>query len=1073
MTLRNDATRLRIETRDDRRPRAVVARQGQVLLDTDLDQESRHVLDRIEQETTDTLGSPGRLLVPAGSPAFLVTPNGGSVDIGAGHGYLDGWLLENPGTCRIGPAGGGAAPYQPHPRSETVAAPVILGIKAVVRYVDPVEEPRLADVALGDAQASGRSLADWQVFPLVPTPGGPGLTCASAEIDPKWSELVAPSTGTLRVWAETAAPSTDPCSLTPGGGYTRLENLLYRIEVMGGQKDLDLVDGPRYQLDGLQLRLSRRNASVLARITTVAGAEITVGPPALDTRNWFAPGMYAEIVSPHDDLDATAAAPTAAATRMFRVSKATDTVVTLHEAIAGSIAGIGITTGDDDDPWFLRLWDAATDASSLKVNVPAGATESDEIDLGDGLRARLGTDAGAASARFRLGDYWTFAARVDGSVDWPTVAPGAPVPETPHGPETRYAPIGILNAGATTVDDCRVPFGTLSDQLLVYRGGDGQSVFPPAGATLVDVPAPLRVAVLLGETPIPGAMVRWRYLDGGTSCTIDGQPTDGTTHVDRPTGPDGVSQVPWAIDTNDLAKPHRVTASLLDGGLVTSQPPIVFSATYDLAGQVRYDPPADACPEFAGIDDVAAALDILVKHPCAPHGGGKGSGCCHTVGRTPEGDGEFPTIPEAIKELRRRGHSSICLCLLPGEHRLGEGELEEVLRQAGEELAPVLELELSGLGATLALSARVVIEGLDRVAMRGFRVTTPTSEAFAFVGEKQPLDVDLDDMEISVLGREAGGALVTFHACQRVRVQDCSLLAREARAGLRKILPSGYATVVELVRTSAEGSQLRERLGELTALPENRRRSLVRAAERAISENREDLDEGEIALLDASLEPLRAGALPTPARMHKVVADWRRLVDLFRPQARSWPVAIAFSRLVPEGRFGDETDAVIEGCRIRGGVVFGNGERDTEAEEGADEGIMFGEVPDGFGRVRLDGNVLGWLGLGSELSRELASGGSVADVLAGWVPVETLITRNTFTAAPSLHVAAAATVHGNVFEDAALVQGQQRIGMTVSRVASAAGNLGPDGFDHAATLVLGGRNAATSQAANSRMTVLP
>ena len=53
MTIRNDATRTRIRIREKRRPRAVVTRQGQVLLDTDLDQQSRHHLERLEIETAD------------------------------------------------------------------------------------------------------------------------------------------------------------------------------------------------------------------------------------------------------------------------------------------------------------------------------------------------------------------------------------------------------------------------------------------------------------------------------------------------------------------------------------------------------------------------------------------------------------------------------------------------------------------------------------------------------------------------------------------------------------------------------------------------------------------------------------------------------------------------------------------------------------------------------------------------------------------------------------------------------------------------------------------------------------
>ncbi|WP_227243359.1 DUF6519 domain-containing protein [Paraburkholderia caribensis] len=299
MTIRNDATRLRIPMKDPRHPRAVVARQGLALLDTDLDQQSRHQLGRIETETADILGPRDKLLVPAGNDGFRITPGAtaATFKIGAGHGYLEGWLLENPSPC--------ANDTQPHPRDgDNVTSPAIIGIKALVRYIDSVEDPALADVALRDAQASGRSLLDWQVFPL-PLDGANTISCSSGAMDPKWQALIAPSTGTLTLSEQAAAASTDPCSLTPAGGFNRMENLCYRFEIHGGVADpaFPEADGPRFQLDKLQIKFSRRNASVLASVTKISGNEITLGAPPLDPRNWFAPGQYAELVSVHDDVD--------------------------------------------------------------------------------------------------------------------------------------------------------------------------------------------------------------------------------------------------------------------------------------------------------------------------------------------------------------------------------------------------------------------------------------------------------------------------------------------------------------------------------------------------------------------------------------------------------------------------------------------------------------------------------------------------------------------------------------------------------------------------------------------------
>jgi uncharacterized protein DUF6519 len=340
-------------------------------------------------------------------------------------------------------------------------------------------------------RSATRKRRGWQVFPF---PVGGPVTCADTANNPEWLKLIAPSTGTLAVSVQMAAPSTDPCSLTPGGGYTRLENLLYRLEVHGGipKAGVSGVEGERFGLDQLKLKLSRRNASTLVRITLAAGTELTVAPPMLDAHNWFAPGLYAEIVSIHDDVDQRSAF---AHERLFWVAFATDDHVTL-EGAAADIAATGVAP---DGTWFLRLWDALPDGGGVATASAAGGVmDSAAIDLGDGLAIKL---SGGPAAVFRRGDYWTFAARADGSIDWPASG-GAPRLMPPHGPEIRYAPLAALGGApeAPTYEDCRIPFATLTDRALVYRGGDGQSVFAPAGSAMVALPSKPRVAVMRGET---------------------------------------------------------------------------------------------------------------------------------------------------------------------------------------------------------------------------------------------------------------------------------------------------------------------------------------------------------------------------------------------------------------------------------------------------------------------------------------------------------------------------------------------------------------------------------------------
>ncbi|OLL27487.1 hypothetical protein BTH42_32095 [Burkholderia sp. SRS-W-2-2016] len=602
MTIRNDATRLRIPMSDPRRPRAVVARQGMALLDTDLDQQSRHQLDRIETETADTLGPPDDLLVPAGNDGFHITPGAtaATFKIGAGHGYLDGWLLENPSSCTNG--------TQPHPRNDDgVVSPAIIGIKALVRYIDSVEDSGLADVALGDAQASGRSLVDWQVFPLAIGGANP-VSCATGAADAQWRSLIAGSTGKLTVIEQAAVASTDPCSLTPAGGFNRMENLCYRFEIHDGVPDAAFpdADGPRFQLDKLRIKFSRRNASVLARVTKVSGNEITVGAPPLDQRNWFAPGQYAELVSVHDDVDPRQALKTE---RLYRVALAADDRVVLEEQSAGDIAAVG---ADGNGGWLLRLWDAFSDGEGLATVVAAGgAVQSQDIDTGDGLivKAGLGT--------FRRGDYWTCAARANGSVDWPKTG-ATPQAMTPHGPEVRYASIAAMNGapGAIVLDDCRIPFGMLSDRIPVYRGGDGQNLFTTATAGMVALPGKLRVGVVRGEHPVNGAAVKWSFVGpAGGSCQINGTLCDAANSPQTFTDANGLAQVEWAIDAARHGDSHQVQASLVDaGGLVV--PPILFTAAFETAARTAYMP--GKCAHLTNVNNVQDALDTLCSKIGAP-----------------------------------------------------------------------------------------------------------------------------------------------------------------------------------------------------------------------------------------------------------------------------------------------------------------------------------------------------------------------------------------------------------------------------------------------------------------------
>lgn len=568
MTIRNDATRLRVPQRDKRLRRGVVARQGQVLLDADLNQHAQMELGRIEAEALAVMGSPGRLVYPAGTTGFAIGA-GAPPTIGTGEGYIDGWRLENADPANF------ATQY--HPWNTALTLPALVAARAAVRHIDPVEERAMADAGLGDAQAPGRSLNDWQV--LAVTVANP----ADPLNDPAWLAMKAASSGKLAFILKTLSGPTDICSLTPQSGYSRHENLLYRVEVHGGIVAEQRPDGPRYKLDGLQLKFSRRNASVMARVSKIDTNRITVAPAALDPRNWFAPGTCAELVNIHDD---SGLSPMPVAERLFPVSQATDEEVTLQEIGAATVAATGAAapaTPADEANWFLRLWDmfpapGGTTPSGIATVTMSGATDSAVIDLGDGITIQL---TGGAAARFRRGDYWTCAVRADGTMAW-AQGPLATVAEPPQGPEVRYAPLALITA--TGITDLRIPLATLTDCALLYRGGDGQMA-PASAAGPTTLPATLRVAVMRGESPVPGARVHWKVLGpaGAADTIIDAHGATTGTDLILTTGADGISEVTWAVDPAKPNDVHQVSADLEDG-LQPGTPPMIFSAGFDQEG---------------------------------------------------------------------------------------------------------------------------------------------------------------------------------------------------------------------------------------------------------------------------------------------------------------------------------------------------------------------------------------------------------------------------------------------------------------------------------------------------------
>jgi hypothetical protein len=592
--------------------RTVMVQQGRPLTDADLNEASEATLRRIETEAVDVIGAEGAPLTGGG---FRIVPDATALipseaadvrnqaglstnvqnapfAITAGRYYIHGLQIENHQMCGpllLTPPTTPRYPSQPMPlpaNALTGTGNVSVFLRAVIDHQTAVEAPRLLDPALGDADSSARAVVSWQVGVM-----DTGAATACGEPVPTWTETTAASTGRMVVSLDAISPSTDPCRLTPGGGYKRPENLLYRVQVHDGVVVRNCADGPRFQRDGLLLKVSRNNAMEVARITKVMGDTLTITPSSRDGLPTFQQGDWVEILKDGAEFRGD---PSAGWTQVV--------------SVAGDILTVSSPAGATDKD-RVRLWSF----DLLTVPKPSSAT----LDIEDGLNVAF-----PAGGEFRRGDYWLIPARYAVGQEYWGALTDKELP--PFGPRIEYARLAmlVLNTGTVqSVTDCRPTFEPLTQLLSFhYAGGDGQTVSPvgaPAGGFAL-APSELKAGVRLGRQPVVGALVQFDLLPEPAPATAGllqragGGPggAQGVTVV-AVTGTDGIATVNWSLNLDDPVQ--RVRARLVDAssqkGAATLPLPIEYSASLNRASLVAYT--AGACTGLGGIEHVQAALDKL------------------------------------------------------------------------------------------------------------------------------------------------------------------------------------------------------------------------------------------------------------------------------------------------------------------------------------------------------------------------------------------------------------------------------------------------------------------------------
>src|SRR5262245_6880265 len=241
---------------------AVLMEQGRVLVDADFNALNDILDRRWRSETIDIIG---RCIVPRETPdGFRIQIAGQSITIGRGRFYAHGIQVENHGLppleydAILGETRGtlpipyDQQPYLPNvddvtPMPET-PGPHLVYLDVWQREVTHIESPTLVDKAIG-VDTSTRRQAVWQVKVL---PNVGNIDCSTpAELIPDWLNITRPSAGRLTTGAVGVPADTDPCVVSPTGGFRGTENRLYRVEVHTG--------GPFNQTT---LKWSRDNGSI-------------------------------------------------------------------------------------------------------------------------------------------------------------------------------------------------------------------------------------------------------------------------------------------------------------------------------------------------------------------------------------------------------------------------------------------------------------------------------------------------------------------------------------------------------------------------------------------------------------------------------------------------------------------------------------------------------------------------------------------------------------------------------------------------------------------------------------------
>jgi hypothetical protein len=457
--------RARISYDPTRAYRGVIAEQGRVTLEADVNEQATIETEALRLETIDIVG-------PAGTPdnGYEVTMSGTGASIGAGTYYLGGWRLTLDEAVSLSAqpewldastananANANANATRPSERINAKPAQGLVALLVTEQSVCAVEDQALREVALGGPDSAARSRLI-QRFPLIPLEAD---NCADAaaqletklgeagiSIDPTSCELL--NAARLQVGFVADPAPADPCTPAAAGGYLGADNQLIRVTVI--------------EFDGTKqagtLLWGRNNASILYRVTTTPNPAtvLTLQGVPIDPEHSPAAGQAVEILRSRVELKDGTFTPAAMTDRNFIAADSgfVTTVAVPYDRDSGTLTladALPSAYANDPNPLFLRLWDST---------VPFQAGTATPLNAAMGVTVTLTLTALSTAIAAR--PFWRFAVRPD------TPAEVYPVryaegPQPPDGPRQwigDLAVVAVTGGQAQVIADCRPTFEPLT-----------------------------------------------------------------------------------------------------------------------------------------------------------------------------------------------------------------------------------------------------------------------------------------------------------------------------------------------------------------------------------------------------------------------------------------------------------------------------------------------------------------------------------------------------------------------------------------------------------------------------------